>query len=229
MTVKKKQGIGNQIRRLRRARELNLQDLSDLTGMGISTLSKIENDIVDPTYVKMVTISEALGVNVSEILSGASARGNGNLPSARRSITRHGMGVVTSTQNYDCEYLNTELSKKQMIPVVATVKSKTLEEFGAFVPHQGEEIIYVLDGEIEVHTEHYEPIALKKGDSIYLDCMMGHGMISKGARPATVLFVCTHAIPDRLDAEAIDGSGPKRSTARQKQAAKTPRGMQRPG
>ena len=197
MAATKKHGIGERLRQLRRERDLSLQDLSELTGMGVSTLSKIENGIVDLTYVKMVTLSEALGINVLELVSGAAGRAPGSLPTARRSITRQGRGVVSSTQNYDCEYLNTDISKKQMIPVVATVKTKSLQAFGSFVPHQGEEVIYVIDGEIDVHTEHYEPVTLKKGDSIYLDCLMGHGMTTKGPRPATVLFVCTHAIPDR--------------------------------
>lgn len=44
-----------------------------------------------------------------------------------------------------------------------------MEEFGEFMRHPGEEFLYVIEGELELHTQCYAPVVLKAGESIYLD------------------------------------------------------------
>jgi quercetin dioxygenase-like cupin family protein len=57
--------------------------------------------------------------------------------------------------------------------------------------HLGEEYIYVLEGGITVHTEFYDPVVLKSGESIYVDSNMGHAYVAEGCDEATVLAVCS--------------------------------------
>jgi len=81
-----------------------------------------------------------------------------------------------------------------MIPVLTSIRAKTVAEFGDLVRHTGEEYIYVLDGRIEVHTEFYDPVVLEKGESIYIDSQMGHAyIVAEGCEEATVLGVCSSA------------------------------------
>jgi uncharacterized cupin superfamily protein len=49
----------------------------------------------------------------------------------------------------------------------------------------------VLDGDIWLYTEFYEPLHLAQGDSIYFDSDMGHALISVSETDAVVLSVCT--------------------------------------
>lgn len=193
--------IGGRIRRLRRERNMSLRDLSARTDISVSTLSKIENNVVDLTYLKVLTLAEALNVDVAELFVAHPQPASARLATARRTVTRRDSGVRQSTENYDCEYLSAEISKKRMIPVVAAVKARSIEEFGPFAPHEGEEFIYVLEGAIEIYSEHYEPVLLNAGDSVYLDCTMGHGMVARSEKTPKVLFVCTHAQPDFIAPE----------------------------
>jgi mannose-6-phosphate isomerase-like protein (cupin superfamily) len=57
--------------------------------------------------------------------------------------------------------------------------------------HPGEEVLYVLEGEIEVHTEHYTSVRLGPGDCVYLDSSMGHAFISTQKDEALVFWVST--------------------------------------
>ncbi|MDB5417307.1 MAG: helix-turn-helix protein, partial [Phenylobacterium sp.] len=119
---------------------MSLQDVSNRTGISVSTLSKIENNIIELSYTRMMAISEGLGINLTELVT--AGHGVGPTPpivTARRSLTREGAGAITETKNYIYEYLNTDISKKHMIPTLATVKPRSLAEYGDFARHSGEE------------------------------------------------------------------------------------------
>jgi quercetin dioxygenase-like cupin family protein len=59
--------------------------------------------------------------------------------------------------------------------------------------HPGEEVLYVLDGDVELNTEHYAPVQLGPGDCAYYDSSMGHACISTNEKEALVFWVSTPA------------------------------------
>jgi uncharacterized cupin superfamily protein len=73
---------------------------------------------------------------------------------------------------------------------VIDVTARSLEEFGEFNRHLGEELVYVLEGELDLYTNLYLPVNLKRGDSMYFDSNMGHAYIAVGDGPCRVLSVC---------------------------------------
>lgn len=91
---------------------------------------------------------------------------------ARRRIGRIEDAIRVTTPNYDYYYLCPELRRKRMIPVLTRVRPKTIEEFGEWVRHSGEEYIHVLEGRMAVHTEFYDPMVLEAGGSVYIDSNM---------------------------------------------------------
>lgn len=185
--------LGENLRALRRRHGWKLQDVSNKTGIAISTLSKVENDQMSLTYDKLLQISEGLGLNIAEFLSEDQSQASGL---ARRSVNRKGDGVRQLTPNYDYLYLSPDITQKRMVPVLTRVRARTLEDFGALVRHSGEEFIFVLEGSIEVHTEHYQPIRLDTGESTYLDSTMGHAYLAIGEQDALVLGVCSSPQPN---------------------------------
>ena len=185
--------LGECLKAMRRLHGWTLQDVSTRTGVAVSTLSKVENDQMSLTYDKLLQISEGLGINLAELLATPAVAGE---TLARRSVSLPDEGLLQVTPSYDYLYLCTEIQRKRMVPVVARVKARSLAEFGPLVHHSGEEFIYVLEGAIEVHTEHYAPVRLDKGGSIYIDSTMGHGYVAVGEGVATVLGVCSSPEPD---------------------------------
>lgn len=186
--AKRSESFSGRLRQLRRDAGLTLQQVSEKTGLALSTISKFENNHSSPTYENIVRLAEGLGIDVSELFSTHPQP----MASGRMSITRAGEGVRHRAQQYDYEILCTELSHKRFLPLTAVVKARTIEAFPLFPAHTGEEFVYVLTGEIIIHTEHYRPITLLPGDSCYFDSRMGHALIAAGDEDATVLWVCSH-------------------------------------
>ncbi|MGF6176110.1 helix-turn-helix domain-containing protein [Ensifer sp. 4252] len=185
--------LGDCLRNLRKHHGWTPQDVSHLTGVAVSTLSKVENDQMSLTYDKLLQICAGLGVHVTELLSGDSKQ-----PPARtrRSVTSATTTLRQLTRNYDYHYLATDLVRKRMVPILAHARARTLAEFGPLTRHAGEEFLIVLKGEIELHTDQYAPVRLKAGESVYIDSTMGHAYLSVGEGDAEMLCVCSGDEPD---------------------------------
>lgn len=185
--------IGALLRSLRARKGWTLKQMSQHSGIPLSTLSKVEHDRLTLTYDKLLQLSQRLNLRMSELFA---EQGDAPEPAvtARRSIGRIEDAIRVNTPNYDYYYLCPELRRKRMIPVLTRVRAKTIEEFGELVHHSGEEYIHVLEGRAEVHTEFYDPIILEAGQSVYIDSNMGHAYIAAdGCEEVLLLGVCSSA------------------------------------
>src|SRR4051812_27054670 len=184
--------LGRILRDLRSHRGWTLKEMSEKSGIPVSTLSKVEHDRLTLTYDKLLQLSQKLNIRISELFAESEAPEEG--VTARRSIGRQEDAVRVTTPNYDYYYLCTELRRKRMIPIITVIRAKSLNEFGDLVRHSGEEYIHVLEGDIVVHTEFYDPVTLHAGEGIYIDSNMGHAYVAaEGCDEAAVLGVCSSA------------------------------------
>jgi transcriptional regulator with XRE-family HTH domain len=189
---------GQAIRALRNERGLTLQDVSERTGIAISTISKLEKGRASLSYEKLSLISRGLGIKLSELL-GLLAEKQEAQPAppvpGRRAVQRLGEGLTVQTDSYLQTFLAVELLNKQLVPLIAEVRARTITEFvaefGSLIKHSGEEFTFVLEGEIELHTEFYAPVRLKTNESVYFDSSMGHAYLAASDGPCRVLSVCT--------------------------------------
>lgn len=194
---------GDTIRALRKRLGLTLGEVSARTGLGVSTLSKLEKGHASLSYEKLHLISRGLGVDMAQVLepSGSAAVvGARGVPApagysaGRRIVQRRGEGMAVGNRTYSQTYLATELLNKRLTPMVTEVRARSLDdffaEFGGFIHHPGEEFSYALEGRIEFHTELYAPVVLNPGDSVYFDSAMGHAYLAVGDGPCRLLSVC---------------------------------------
>jgi len=180
--------LAQKLKHLRRQNQLTLQQLSQRSGISISTLSKIEHGQLSPTYEKIAALAKGLGVDVGELFTPAQA----GAQRTRRSVWRRGQGALHATQQYTYEMLHTDLSEKRFVPLLTTVKARTQTDFSNLLVHDGEEMIYVLSGTVTLYTDVYAPLDLGAGDSCYFDSTMGHACVSVGDCDAQVLWLCSH-------------------------------------
>ena len=177
--------LGLRVRDLRKAHGWTLEQAATQAGLARSTLSKIENGQMSPTYEALKKLAEGLKISVPQLFTPpAKTQANG-----RMAVTISGQGASHATTTYEHELLAASLSKKQMLPYRATIRSRQFEEFDGWVRHDGEEFLYVLTGTVRLFTEFYEPVDLARGDSAYYDASMGHNVISTSAEDATILWV----------------------------------------
>ena len=182
--------LGRILRDLRNHRGWTLKEMSERSGIPVSTLSKVEHDRLTLTYDKLLQLSQRLHIRISDLFAEGEPAETGVM--ARRSIGKIDESVRVTTPNYDYYYLCTEVRRKRMIPILTRIRAKSLSEFGDLVRHSGEEYVHVLEGSIVVHTEFYDPVTLHAGEGIYIDSNMGHAYVAdEGCDEALVLGVCS--------------------------------------
>lgn len=176
--------------RLRAVRQQNnwtLEQAGKECGIAASTLSKIENGLMSPTYDVLQKLANGMDLDVSELF--ASARDA--LGAGRCVVDRAGQGKPHETPHYSHQLLCAQLSHKKMVPFHTRITARKFADFRDWSRHEGEEFVYVLSGAIELHTECYAPSRLGPGDCFYIDSRMGHRCISVSDEDATVLWVAT--------------------------------------
>jgi transcriptional regulator with XRE-family HTH domain len=184
--------LGALLKGLRGREGWTLKEMSARSGIPISTLSKVENDRLTLSYDKLQQLGQRLGMRMSELF----AEGDATEP---QPVTARAVRV--ETPNYDYYYLNTELRRKRMIPVVTKIRARSAEQFGELVRHSGEEFIYVLSGRVTVQTEFYDAVTLAPGESLYIDSSMGHAYLAaEGCDEAEVLGVMSSADETLMEA-----------------------------
>ena len=177
--------LGLRVRELRKARSWTLEQAASKAGLARSTLSKIENGQMSPTYDALKKLAIGLEISIPQLFTPPL----NNQINGRLTHTKAGEGQSHVTVTYEHELLANNLSKKQMLPYRAMVRARSMDEFEGWVRHDGEEFLYVLTGVIRLYTEFYEPIELRRGDSAYYDASMGHNVVTLSAEDATILWV----------------------------------------
>jgi transcriptional regulator with XRE-family HTH domain len=175
------------VKALRTEAGVTLTELADRSGLAVSTISKIESGQLLPGYETIQRLAIGLNTDVADLFKERLSP----LPSGRRGITRRDKGVKYDSPHYEYEALAADLSKKQFLPLAAAIKARSIEEFEQLPAHEGEEFVFVISGSVELHTDHYEPLRLEPGDSVYFDSRAGHALISVGPEDAKIVWICS--------------------------------------
>ena len=179
--------LGMRLRRMRRERGWTLSEVSDRTGLAVSTLSKVENNQISLTYNNLAKLAAGLDLDIANFFTGETIQDS----FGRRAHGLRGEGQFHETTNYTHEYLVADLLHRRMIPVTVRIKARSIDEFGELDKHAGEEFVYVLEGVVDVYIEPDGPMRLRPGDCCYFDARVGHAAISVGSGDALILSVVT--------------------------------------
>ncbi|GAB6848405.1 helix-turn-helix domain-containing protein [Paraburkholderia kururiensis] len=189
--------VGGRLRDARKARRLTLMQLSEQSGIAVSTISKAERGDIALTYDKFAALAHALQLDFDALFGRAA-------PNAARtreasmtpSFTASGEQMIYDTPNYEYGMLAADLTGKRMVPMRAHVRARSLADFPDYIRHSGEEFVFLLHGALELRFENGTAYALKPGDSLYFDSSMGHVYLSTGKGDAEVLVCCVETDTD---------------------------------
>lgn len=181
--------LGSRVRELRKAQGWTLEKAAQQAGLARSTLSKIENGQMSPTYDALRKLAVGLEITVPQLFTPPQR----DQINGRMAVTESGSGTAHATATYEHELLAETLSRKQMLPYRARIRARSMDEFDGWVRHDGEEFLYVLTGVVTLYTEFYEPVEMRRGDSAYYDAAMGHNVISLSDDDASILWVTSLA------------------------------------
>lgn len=179
--------FGKRLKELRIQRNLRLSDVAALTGLAVSTISKVERNQMALTYDRLQQLAGGLGVDFAALFqSGGDTYHRGLIALAETGKFRR-----QETAQYNYEYLFTDVWGKAMVPITGTVKSHSPSDFAGFNSHVGEEFVHVISGEITIYFDGAPPATVREGESIYFDSSRGHNYTSSSKEDARILVVCT--------------------------------------
>src|SRR5690606_8385929 len=172
-----------------------LRQLSQSCGVALSTLSKWELRQPPLSDEEVVAISLALDADMSVRLQpGGEQPPNRLQGTVIKAGTQAQRDYPPATHRH--QFFFSEISGKDMTPIVATVFSRSLDEFSEYHRHPGQEFAYLLSGAIRLVFENGQEIRLKRNEAAYFDSSVGHVYLSTSKAPARVLAVCTD-VPER--------------------------------
>src|SRR6187551_873072 len=128
-------GVGPRLRELRQESDLTLAELSEGTGISVSTLSRLESGQRRPTLELLLPLARVHGVQLDELV-GAPLTGDPRVH--MRPVTKGGMTMIALTRR-----AGGIQAYKMLIPPTARrpVEPQT---------HEGYEWLYVLDGRLRL-------------------------------------------------------------------------------
>ncbi|WP_109477303.1 XRE family transcriptional regulator [Paraburkholderia sp. C35] len=179
--------VGARLRDARKARGLTLMQLSEQSGIAVSTISKAERGDIALTYDKFAALAHALQLDFDAIFGRAKRAAASPI---EPTFTASGQQMIYDTPNYEYGMLANDLTGKRMVPMRAHVRARKLTDFPDYIRHSGEEFVFLLDGALELRFETGAVFHLKPGDSLYFDSAVGHVYLSTGKKPAEVLVCC---------------------------------------
>ena len=169
--------VGAIIRARRRQMQLTLQELADAAGISVGYLSQVERDHATPSLGTLAQVARALDVGIDYFIA---------TPSAKTALTRQGerrkFSVDGSSVIY--EQLGAEFAGNVLSSFILTVPSGYRSEV---VSHEGEEIIYVLEGAITQRLEN-EDMVMSAGDSLHFRGNRPHAWSNHTDQPARLLW-----------------------------------------
>ncbi len=172
--------IGPLIRARRKQLDLTLRQMGDRARVSVGYLSQIERGNASPSLGTLAQIAQALDVGLDYFV--ATPRPSDALTRAEE---RTPFSILGSAMAY--EQLNAEFAGRELASFIMHVPPGFTSEK---VAHEGEELIYVLDGSIK-HRLGHETFDLTAGDSLHFKGNRQHGWANETVRPARILWVGT--------------------------------------
>ena len=178
--------VGARVKAVRENKALSLQDVAQRTGFSESNIAQIEAGEVLPPLGDLVKLARALEMKMGYLLAQGESKPYTLVRKAhRKKVSRYGQ-QKTIRYGYSYESLAPEKRERNMEPFLVTLEPTSQDEPPS--THDGEEFIFVLEGEIEVLLgENRELLAPE--DSIYYDSSLPHRVRALGDQNARIVAV----------------------------------------
>ena len=182
--------VGSKIKGLRETKDISLQEMSERSGLTIEQISSIENDQYLPSLGPLIKIARALGVRLGTFLDDNDELG----PVVCRAEERENNdsisfsnGSTDARKHMEYHSLAKQKAGRHMEPFIIDIQPSEERDF-KLSAHEGEEFIYVMEGEVEI-AYGKETYNLRKGDSIFYDSIVMHHVHGAEGQSAKILAV----------------------------------------
>lgn len=188
--MEKKKTIGEKIKNFRESKSLTFEEVATRSSLTHEQLERIEENACLPSLAPLIRIARTLGVRLGTFLDDDNELG----PVICRKEDCSRQEGINFNNNSDLNRkhmtyhpLSQDKSGRHMEPFLVDVDASDGAKF-ELSSHEGEEFIYVLEGQIEINygKENY---LLTAGDSIYYDSVVSHHVHAADGSTARILGI----------------------------------------
>lgn len=174
------EGIGNQIRELRKKRGWTLNELAERSELSVSFLSQVERGLSSLSIVSLYNICKALDTPVPEILTD-----NRQPSTVTKEADQPQVRIANSAISY--RYLSGAFPGRTIEILIGEFPPNYRHPLA---PHKGEEFGYVLEGHLILKLGKDE-YPLGPGDSYHFLATIPHGYETSSQEGAKILWALT--------------------------------------
>ena len=171
--------VGSKIKGLRETKNLSIEEIAERSGLTVEQINSIENDVNLPSGVRLGTFmddNDALG----PVVTRAKDR-------EKDSSISFSNGATDARKHMEYHPLAQQKAGRHMEPFVIDINPEENPNF-QLSAHEGEEFIYVMQGEVEIEYGK-DKYLLTEGDSIFYDSIVKHHVHGAPGKSAKILAV----------------------------------------
>jgi transcriptional regulator with XRE-family HTH domain len=178
-------GIGMKIRELRAKSNITLEELKSRTQFSIGFLSQLERGLTTVAVDALSKIAKALGVDVNYFFPTPKSQNKIIVRSFERDIIRD-----ENNSHFIFYLLSGDSARRELLPRIVEILPVNGNDEVALYPHQGEEMIFVLEGILTLaRTSGTDD--LYPGDCAHYSSEEPHNWINRTNRKVSFLVVNT--------------------------------------
>ncbi len=172
--------LKDSLRARRKKLGMTMQQVADEAGLSVGFISQIERGITAPSLSSLVSVSQVLGLHISQFLA---------QPSTSAPQTKHNERVhyAINESSLTYERISSTFPGSLLRSVIIHEPPGHRAEP---ISHEGEEMLFVLEGAITVELDGERSI-LEKGDSIHFSSRKIHSTWNHSNHPASILWAGT--------------------------------------
>ena len=182
--------VGHKIKGIRESKNLSIEEIAERSGLSIEQITSIENDQNLPSLGPLIKIARALGVRLGTFLDDNDDLG----PVVCRAEEREQNSSISfsndatdARKHMEYHPLAQQKTGRHMEPFIIDLNPAENQEYNLSA-HEGEEFIYVMNGEVEIEYGKNK-YTLKEGDSIFYDSIVKHHVHGAPGKSAKILAV----------------------------------------
>lgn len=157
--------------------QFTLKDVSAKSGLSVSFLSQVERGVSSVTFTSLRKIAEALDVHINLFFEESMEKS---------SVKKQSIKKTANQPNFTFTNLVGDMENPLFFP--ARIELKPGESHTHPYSHQGQEFVYVLEGELKVILQDYSD-TFYRNESFHIDSMQEHVWFNETTEPAILLVV----------------------------------------
>ena len=188
--MEKNKEFASKMKSIRERQNMTIEELAEVSGVKLEVLQAMENGEVIPSLTPLTKMARALGVRLGTFLDDTPQIGPVVTRGGKTENTLYfsGREDVTNATNLEYHSLGAGKIDRNVDPFIINIKYEEKEK--ELSSHEGEEFIYVLEGEIEV-IYGKDSFIIGEGDSIFYDSVVPHHLHANGKNSKILAILYT--------------------------------------